>query len=385
MKNAPRFVGLDVHADSIAVAVAEDGRDGEVRTLGTIPNHGDAVRKLVQKLGGAKELRACYEAGPTGYALYWQLVELGVECEVVAPSLIPTKSGDRVKTDRRDAMKLARCYRAGELTAVWVPDRAHEALRDLVRARESAKKDQLRARHRLGKFLLRGGRRSPEAHTAWGTAHLDWIRGQKFEHTAQQVTMIDYLSEVDHAAERLRRLEQAIDDAVKTAHPTTRAIIDGLQALRGVAKLTATTLAVEVGRFSRFEGARQLMSWSGTTPSEHSTGGPGRHRRGTMTKAGNAHLRRVLFEAAWSYRHYPKKSVALQKRQRQLPAHLNEIAWKAQHRLHKRYVVLLGRGKPHTKVIAAIARELLGFVWALAVRIEQDAAQQGQQPHTLAA
>jgi transposase len=381
MKKATRFVGLDVHADSIAAAVAEPGRDGEVRSLGMVPNKVESVRKLVQKLGGPKGLRVCYEAGPTGYALYWQLVKLGVECEVIAPSLIPTKPGDRVKTDRRDATKLARCYRAGELTPVWVPDPAHEALRDLVRAREAAKKDQLRARHRLGKFLLRAGRRRPEKHAAWGVKHLEWLRAQRFEHAAQQATMVDYLGEIDHVAARIERLEQAIDDAVKTAHPTTRAIIDGLQALRGIAKLTATTLAVEVGNFTRFERAGQLMSWAGTTSSEHSTGG--RRRLGAITKAGNSHVRRVLYEAAWSYRYRPSKGPALRKRTRQLPPDINELAWKAQHRLHRRYAALSSRGKPHTKVAAAIGRELLGFVWALAVQIEQDQVTNKPQPQVL--
>jgi transposase len=372
MKKATRFVGLDVHADTIAVAIAEAGRDGEVRSLGVIPNKLESVRKLVQKLGGPKSLQVCYEAGPTGFALYWQLTKLGVECEVIAPSLIPTKPGDRVKTDRRDAIKLARCYRAGELTAVWVPDPAHEALRDLVRAREAAKKDQLRARHRIGKLLLRNGLRRPEKHAAWGTAHLEWIRAQKFEHPARQATLVDYLGEVDHVAERIQRLEQSIDDAVKVAPPTLRAIIDGLQALRGVAKLTATTLAVEVGNFSRFDRARQLMSWCGTTSSEHSTGG--NRRLGAITKAGNSHVRRVIYEAAWAYRHRPSKGVAMKKRTQNLPAHINEHAWKAQHRLHRRYAALSARGKPGTKVAAAVGRELLGFVWAIAVRIEQDLA-----------
>jgi transposase len=380
MKKATRFVGLDVHADSIAIAVAESGRDGEVRSLGVIPNRPESVRKLVDKLGGAKGLKCCYEAGPTGYVLYWQLVKLGVECEVIAPALVPKKAGDRVKTDRRDAVKLARCHRAGELTAVWVPDLAHEALRDLVRAREAAKKDQLRARHRLGKFLLRTGRRRPTETTAWSGAFMQWVRGLKFEHPAQQATMIDYLGEVDHVAERIVRLEQAIDDAIEQAPPTMRALIDGLQALRGVAKLTATTLAVEIGNFSRFQKAGQLMSYAGSTPSEHSTGG--NRRLGAITKTGNAHIRRVLFEAAWSYRYRPGKGHALRVRQRKVPAHISEISWKAQHRLHRRYAALSSRGKPHPKVATAIGRELLGFVWAIATRIEKD---QATNPHTLAA
>jgi len=380
MKKATRFVGLDVHAETIAIAVAEPGREGEVRSLGTIPNRPESVRKLVQRLGGAKSIQVCYEAGPTGYTLYWQLTAMGVDCEVVAPTLVPEKAGDRVKTDRRDAIKLARCFRAGELTKVWVPDPAHEALRDLVRAREAAKKDQLRGRHRMSKFLLRAGRRPADDVKAWSADYVRWLRGLTFEHAARQATMVDYLGELDHMAERILRLEQAIDDAVKTAPETLRAVIDGLQALRGIAKLTATTLAVEVGNFSRFDHPKQLMGYAGITPSEYSTGKS--QRKGAITKTGNAHLRRVLVEAAWSYRHRPGKGQALRARQRGLPAHLNEIGWKAQHRLHRRYAALQAKGKPHTKVVTAIGRELLGFVWAIAVRVEQDHAK--QQPRSAA-
>jgi transposase len=378
MKKATRFVGLDVHAETIAIAVAEPGRGGEVRSLGTIPNRPEAVRKLVSKLGGAKGIQACYEAGPTGYTLYWQLTAMGVDCDVVAPTLVPEKAGDRVKTDRRDAIKLARCFRAGELTKVWVPDPAHEALRDLVRAREAAKKDQLRARHRMSKFMLRAGRRPSDDVKAWSAAYVGWLRAITFEHTARQATMVDYLGELDHLAERILRLEQAIDDAVKAAPEMLRAVIDGLQTLRGVAKLTATTLAVEVGNFSRFDHPKQLMGYAGITPSEYSTGKS--QRKGAITKTGNAHLRRVLIEAAWSYRHRPGKGQALRARQRELPPHLNEIGWKAQHRLHRRYAALQAKGKPHTKVVTAIGRELLGFVWAIAVRIEHDHT--NQQPRS---
>jgi transposase len=370
MKKATRFVGLDVHADTIAVAVAEAGRDGEVRSLGIIPNRPDAVRRLVQKLGGNKGVKACYEAGPTGYALYWELEKLGIECIVVAPTLVPTKSGERVKTDRRDATKLARCYRAGELTAVWVPDPAHEALRDLVRARESAKKDQLRARHRLSKFLLRNGRRPPKDVGAWTQDHMTWLRAQKFEQPAQEVTMIDYLAEVDHAAARIDRLEQAIHEAAAAAPPTLSKVIAGLQALRGIGKIVATTLAVEVGNFSRFPHPKQLMAYSGATPSEYSSGK--RRVQGAITKTGNSHVRRVLFEAAWSYRHRPSNGKALSQRQRGVAEPIKELAWKAQHRLHRRYAALAAKGKPLQKVITAIGRELLGFVWAIATRIEQE-------------
>ena len=373
MKKATRFVGLDVHAETIAVAVAESGRNGEVRSLGLIPNRLESVRKLIQKLGGPKGLQVCYEAGPTGYALYWQLTKLGVECEVVAPSLIPTKPGDRVKTDRRDAVKLARCYRAGDLTTVWVPDRDHEALRDLVRAREAAKKDQLRARNRLGKFLLRAGVRPPKETQTWGTVHMQWLRGLKFERIAQQATMVDYLGEIEHVAARIQRLEEAIDEAVKQAPPVLREVIEALQALRGFAKLAATTVAVEVGYFTRFERAKQLMGYAGSTPSEYSSGGS--RRQGAITKAGNAHIRRVLYEVAWAYRHRPALGKELKQRQRGLPTDIVEVGWKAQHRLHRMYAALVAKGKPHCKVITAIGRELLGFVWAIATRVEQTHAQ----------
>jgi transposase len=229
--------------------------------------------------------------------VYWQLTGLGVTCEVVAPTLVPVKAGDRVKTDRRDALKLARSYRAGDLTPVWVPDAAHEALRDLVRAREAAKKDQLRARHRLGKFLLRHGRRPPTTMKAWTQAHVAWVKSAvHFEQAAQEATLLDYIHEVDHVAARIGRLEAAIDTAVQTAPARLRAVIDALQALRGIALVTAVTIAAEVGELSRFAKPRQLMGYSGAVASEHSSGE--RTRRGGITKAGNAHLRRVIVEAA---------------------------------------------------------------------------------------
>jgi transposase len=270
-----RWVGLDVHAETIAVAVAE--ARGEVRSLGTIANRPEAVRQLIKKLGPVDPLRVCYEAGPTGYALYWQLVGLGVSCEVVAPSLVPAKAGDRVKTDRRDAEKLARCYRAGDLTAVWVPDAEHEALRDLVRAREAAKKDQLRARHRLGKFLLRHGRRRP-AHMKlqWTARHLAWIQTVTFESAALRVVLTDYLHEVERVAERIADLKTAILEAMQTASPQMRAVMQGLQALRGVAAVSAVTIVAEVGSLTRFDNPRQLMGYSGLVPSEYSSGA---HRR----------------------------------------------------------------------------------------------------------
>lgn len=363
-----RFIGLDVHADTIAVAVAEP--DGEVRSMGVIPNRIESIRKVVKKLGPVEALRVCYEAGPTGYVVYWQLTALGVKCEVVAPTLVPTKAGDRVKTDRRDAEKLARCYRAGDLTAVWVPDAAHEALRDLVRCREAAKKDQLRARHRLGKFLLRHGRRPPTKMTAWTGRHLAWInQAVHFEQPAQEATLLDYRHEVDHAASRLERLERAIDDAVTTAPSPMRAVIEALQALRGIAKVSAVTIVAELGHLSRFARAPQLMGYSGMGAREDSSGT--RTRRGAITKTGNAHLRRIVIEAAWAYRHRPSVGGTLRKRQATLSEEVKAIGWKAQQRLHARYRKLLGRGKCQPQVVTAVGRELLGFIWAIGVAVER--------------
>lgn len=361
-----RCIGLDVHAETIAVAVAEP--DGEVRALGVIPNHPESIRKLVKKLGPATHLRACYEAGPTGYVVYWQLTGLGVPCEVVAPTLVPVKAGDRVKTDRRDAIKLARSYRAGDLTPVWVPDAAHEALRDLVRAREAAKKDQLRARHRLGKFLLRHGRRPLLGVSPWTQRHLEWVKTVHFEQEAQEATLLDYLHEVEHVAERIARLERAIDAAVKTVPESMREVIDALQALRGIALVSAVTIVAEVGELSRFATPRQLMGYSGAVASEASSGE--RIRRGAITKTGNAHLRRVIIEAAWAYRYRPAIGASLRKRQATVAPKVTEIAWKAQHRLHTRYRHLLAKGKCQQQVVTAVGRELLGFIWAIGVHVE---------------
>ena len=245
MKKGTRFIGLDVHKDTIAVAVAEDS--GEVRSLGTIPNEGEAVRRLVRKLEGPEGLHVCYEAGPCGYVLYWQLAKLGVRCDVVAPTLIPVMPGDRVKTDRRDAEKLARLLRGGDLTAVWVPDAEHEALRDLVRAREAAKADQRRARQRLLKFLLRRGCAPPQGMRSWTDKHHEWMMKLKFEQRALEETLTDYTTEADHQRDRVARLERAIDEAVDKVPVKMRAVIDALQSLRGVSKLTATTIVAEVG------------------------------------------------------------------------------------------------------------------------------------------
>jgi transposase len=371
MKEKVRFLGLDVHAETIVVAVAE--RDGEVRSLGTIANRAESIRKLVKKLGPVEQLKACYEAGPTGYVLYWQLAELGVACEVIAPTLVPMKAGDRVKTDRRDAERLARSHRSGDLTAVWVPDEGSEALRDLVRAREAAKADQLCARHRLSKFLLRTGRRPETKITLWTGVHMTWVRQLRFEHPAQESTRLDYLHEVEHMAERVLRLEQAITDAIKLATPEMQEVIRGLQALRGIAEISAVTIVSELGTLSRFENARQLMGYSGAVPSENSSGK--RVQRGSITKAGNAHLRRIAVEAAWSYRLRPGIGPRLRKRQENVPEEIKEIAWKAQIRLTKRYARLAAAGKDQRKIVTAVGRELLGFIWAIGIKAESAAMQ----------
>ena len=373
MREKLRFLGLDVHAETIAVAVAEP--DGEVRSLGTIPNREDSIRKFIRKLGSPEHLRACYEAGPTGFVLYWQLTQLGVKCDVVAPSLVPKKPGDRVKTDRRDALKLARSHRSDDLTAVWVPDEESEALRDLVRAREAAKQDQLRARHRLTKFLLRTGQRHPLGVRAWTERHAEWVQQVRYTHPAREATLLDCLHEVQHMDQRVKRLEQSIVEVIQLAPASMQEVIRGLQALRGIAHISAVTIAVELSNItSRFKNPRGLMGYSGVFPSEDSSGE--RIRRGGITKSGNAHLRRVVVESAWSYRHRPAIGARLRKRQEGLPAEITEIAWRAQNRLHKRYMKLTARGKDQRKTMTAVARELLGFIWAIGIKAEAAAKQQ---------
>ena len=366
-----RYVGMDVHAATIAVAVSE-GR-GTVRSLGTIENKPEAVRRLLVKLGEPSTLRVCYEAGPTGYVLYWQLTRLGVACEVVAPSLTPVKPGERVKTDRRDAEKLARGHRNGELTTVFVPDAEHEALRDLVRAREAAKKDELRSKHRLSKYLLRYGQYAPSGCRAWTLTYWRWVRTVKFEHVAQNQTLLDYIAEVEHQGLRIERIEKSIDEAIELAPEHMKSVIEALQSLRGVAKITAVTLVVEVGTFRRFERAQQLMSYTGMVPSESSSGS--RRWQGSITKTGNSHLRRVLIEAAWHYRHQPRLSNRQRALHKQLAPSVVEIAWNAQLRLHRRHVRLTARSKPAGKVVTALARELVGFIWAIGTATEASAQQ----------
>jgi transposase len=288
---------------------------------------------------------------------------------VIAPSLIPTKSGDRVKTDRKDAAKLARCYRAGDLTAVWVPDAVTEALRDLVRAREVTKQDQLRARHRVSKFLLRHGRQRPDGMRAWTLKHVEWLARQRFDLPTLQVVFDEYCAALALLADRVARLERAIHAAIETLAPTQQALIAALAALRGVQEMTAATIVSELGTLRRFGTPRQLMGYAGLVPREHSSGS-GIHR-GAITKTGNAHLRRILVEASWAYRYRANTaSVPLRARQQGQSAAIIAIATKAQHRLCPRYHRLTERGKPPLAVATTIARELLGFIWAIGQLVE---------------
>jgi len=362
-----RYVGLDVHAETFTAAVADEG-SGEPVYLGKFPYSVATVSKVLRKLGEPKQLRVAYEAGPTGYGLYRELTAAGIKVHVVAPTLVPVKTGDRIKTDRRDAEKLARCLRSGDLTDVWVPTVETEALRDLVRTREDGKGDELRARHRLSKFLLRHGRQRPkEIKKAWTVKHLQWVRQQSFEQPAQQAAFEDYIAEVEHCAARVAGLEAKIAEAIPDLPETHREVIAALQSMRGIAMLTAVTLVSEIGEFSRFENPRQMMSYAGVVPSESSSGGS--TRRGGITKTGNAHVRRVLVESAWSARYKPSVSYTIKKRQSSDPR-IRAIAWSAQKRLHERYVRLKSKGKTHNKVLIAVAREMLGFIWEIANTVE---------------
>jgi len=324
----------------------------------------------LRKLGEVSELKVVYEAGPTGYALCRALRKEGYRCDVIAPTLIPKMPGDRVKTDRRDAMKLAQLSRASLLTTVTVPDEQMEAMRDLVRCREAAKGDELRARHRLSKFLLRHGRQRPkDIKKSWTLKHLAWVAQQKFDQLPQEKTFQDLLGELEHQITRVAHLTGSIDSVVESLPELPKAVIAALQTMRGIAKLTATTIVVEVGDLTRFSHPTQLMAYAGLVPREHSSGDS--IRRGAITKTGNAHLRRVLVESAWAYRFKPRLGYELKRRQRGSSAHITSIAWKAQKRLNQRYVDLLQAGKHHNKVLGAVARELLGFVWQVGVEAEK--------------
>lgn len=366
MKDTIKYVGLDVSKENIVVAIAEEGREAP-RFYGTISHTPEAVRKLVKKLGDLSTLRLCYEAGPTGYPLYRLLISLGVHCEVIAPSLIPQRPGERIKTDRRDAIRLAQLYRAGELTSIYIPNEEDEALRDLVRAREDAKEDELRAKHRLTKFLLRNDIKPPKGVRKWTKKYRRWLDKLKFESSKLRVVFQEYYHQLKELEQRIVRLEEEIK--LEASQGTHAPMIQALQSLRGVALITATSLVAEVGSFKRFPSPKQFMSYVGLIPSEHSSGES--RRQGNITKTGNRHVRRLLVESAWSYRFQPAVKGELKRRQNGVDPSIQGISWKAQKRLNKKYYGMLSKGKEKGKAVTAVARELAGFIWAITQEVEE--------------
>lgn len=358
MQKVTTHVGLDVHSERIVIATLQgQAREPEVRD---IPNDPKVIRRTFRRLARqAYELRCCYEAGPCGFELHRLLTAMGMTCEVVAPSLIPVRSGDRVKTDQRDASKLARLFRAGELTTITVPSVEQEAVRDLVRAREDVRKDLTAARHRLGKFLIRHGRVFHGG--KWTQRFWVWLRTLEFERECERLTLEHYVQEVEHFAARRADLDREIERIART-EPYAESVAK-LTCLRGISTLSAMALIAEIGDFRRFEGPRPLMAFVGLVPREYSSGG--REKRGGITKTGNSHVRRILVEAAWSYRHRPAMGPRVKQALRDQPPAVVEYARKAQTRLHRRYSRLVGRGKKSQVAVTAVARELCGFVWGL--------------------
>ena len=355
-----RFIGLDVHKDTLVVAVAEEGQ-GEAVALGTYPHD---VAKLIKRLtkleADVSQLRVCYEAGPTGFGLSRRLNQAGIKCIVIAPSLVPQQAGARVKTDRRDARRLAHFLRSGDLTEVWVPDEQTEALRDLERSRDDAKNAERVARHQLDKFLLRNERVFQEGRS-WTMRHTAWLKQQKFDNPCKQCVMDDYVKAVEDATERVKRLSKEIERFVEQT--ALAPLVKALTSFRGISTLSAVVIAAEIGDLRRFESARQFMSFVGLVVSEQSTGKS--IKRGPLTRTGNTHVRRILIEAAQHYRHRPTLSAAVRERQQGVSKEVTDIAWKAQQRLCKRLTYLLEQNKARNKAIAAVARELAGFVWAV--------------------
>lgn len=292
---------------------------------------------------------------------------------VAAPSLIPRKPGDRVKTDRRDAKKLAQLLRSNELTPVWVPDAKQEALRDLIRAREDSQEDTLRKRNQISKFLLRLDKRPPHGVKSWTVKYIQWLKSLAFDQAAQGIVLKEYIHALEETEARKDRLEKEITEIVKYSEQAPA--ISALQALRGVGIITAATVVAEAGDLSRFDSPKQLMSYVGLVPSESSSGGS--RYQGRITKSGNAHIRWVIVESAWHYRRLPAIGTGLKKRQEGQSEKIKAISWQAQHRLNLKFRRLIGRGKPRQIAAVAVARELLGFMWAIAQEIKQKSNLQG--------
>mgnify|MGYP000185737410 FL=1 len=369
MTNYSIFIGMDVHKNSIDIAIAEEGRKGQIRHYGKIDGTLAALDKVVRRLVSTdKKLHFVYEAGPCGYEIYRHLAAQGLDCSVVAPSRIPKPSGKRIKNDRRDAMMLARLHRSGDLTAVYVPRAEDEAIRDLTRAREDAKGDEKRSKQRLLSFLLRNGTRYTGG-SPWSKAHIRWLSDIKMPHRSQQVVLQEYIGTVNQCKERVQRLTEQIQQLLPDWQLFP--IVQALQSMRGVSTIVAATTVAEIGDLKRFHTPSELMSYLGLVPSEHSSGQ--KTKRGSITKAGNGHVRRVLAEAAWSYRLPARVSRALLKRQEDLSESVCDIAWKAQLRLCSRYRHLWDKGKAKQVIVTAIARELCGFMWAIANEIEAPA------------
>ena len=354
------FVGLDVHKDTISIAACDASRE-PARFVGTVSSDVRQVVKALARAGEPSEVHVVYEAGPTGYGLYRELRRRGYACEIVAPSLIPRRAGDRIKNDRRDCARLAELARAGELKAIWVPDEEHESIRDLCRAREDAVDARLKARQQLKAFLLRHDRRFP-GKTSWNKSHTTWIAEQRFEHVGERVALAEYQLAVQAAEQRVERLTTVLSEAIKGWR--FESVVAALRGMRGIDVVSAIGLVAEIGDINRFDSPRRLMGYLGLVPSEHSSGNS--VRRGSITKTGNAHARRPLTEAAWNYRFPARMSATLRERSEALPQAVRDHAWKAQLRLNKRYSQLSSRGVHHNKVCVAVARELAGFVLAIA-------------------
>lgn len=361
MKKIVKYVGLDVHKDSITIAVADQGRDGEVRVYGKIPNDLNQIDKVMRKLISKNaRLHCVYEAGPCGYPIYRHLTDKEIDCTVVAPALIPKKSGDRVKNDRRDAIKLATLHRSGELTAVYVPDQDDEAIRDLVRARADFQKALRKIKQQINAFLLRHQIIYP-GKTRWSKAHLTWLTTIKMTHPAQQVALTEYLDAMENNEARVRRITKQLESFCHTWR--LQAVVQALQSMRGISFISAVTIVAELGDLNRFDKPAQLMAYLGLIPSEYSTGNS--IKKGGITKTGNTHARRALIESAQAYRLPARKSIAIRKRQQGVSEEILDVSWNAQLRLCSRYRCLKARGKHHNVVITATARELVGFIWAI--------------------